>query len=112
MYVKHVNNFLCGVDLFFDKSSGPIGKSASTYLTEIPPHAFPDPLLKFTEVFLARWICLCSRSSHAGKTDCILANEVREKFISPFQAVLAYWIVSRCAVAKDKVAAQKLLEHY
>lgn len=81
-------------------------------LIKIPPHAFPDPLLKFTEVFLERWNCLCSRSSQTGKTDCILANEVREKFVSPFQAILAYCVVSCCAVAKDKVAAQKLLERY
>lgn len=81
-------------------------------LIKIPPHAFPDPLLKFTEVFLERWNYLCSRSFQTGKTDCILANEVREMFVSPFQAILAYCVVSCCAVAKDKVAAQKLLERY
>lgn len=95
----------------FQQFSGPVGKSAFTYLIKIPPHAIPDPLLKFTEVFLARWNCLCSRSSQTGKTDCVLANEVREKFVSLFQAILAYCIVHCCALAKDKVAVQKLPDY-
>lgn len=39
-------------------------------------------------------------------------NEMSEKFILPFQAILAYCIVNYCAVAKHSVAGQKLLEWY
>lgn len=110
LYFKHLNNFVYDIALFFFTSQWPIGKSAFTYLLiKIPPHAFPDPLLKFTEVFLARCKCLYSRSSKAGKTSCSRVNEMGEKFLSPFWAILAYSIANCCAVAKYSVAGQKLL---
>lgn len=75
--------FRVALFFFFNKSVGQwVSQPLHVFLLKFLPMPFLVHWWKFTEVSLARWNCLSSRSSKTGETNCSLVNEWNEKFFT------------------------------